>query len=51
MVTGVQTCALPIYPLARSALLRKALMPYVLFAQTAPKIALIPLFVLWFGLD
>lgn len=38
------------YPLARSALLRKALMPYVLFAQTAPKIALIPLFVLWFGL-
>ena len=25
-------------------------MPYVLFAQTAPKIALIPLFVLWFGL-
>ena len=25
-------------------------MLYVLFAQTAPKIALIPLFVLWFGL-
>lgn len=38
------------YPLARSTLLRKALMPYILFAQTAPKIALIPLFVLWFGL-
>ena len=38
------------YPLAKIPVLRKALMPYILFAQTAPKIALVPLFVIWFGL-
>lgn len=49
-VLGVALGFLFGYPLAKSLLLRKALMPYILFAQTAPKIALIPLFVVWFGL-
>ena len=26
------------------------LMPYLIFLQTAPKIALVPLFVVWFGI-
>ena len=26
------------------------LMPYLIFLQTAPKIALVPLFVIWFGI-
>ena len=30
--------------------LRTALMPYLIFFQTAPKIALVPLFVVWFGI-
>ncbi|PYG90306.1 NitT/TauT family transport system permease protein [Ruminiclostridium sufflavum DSM 19573] len=30
--------------------LKTALMPYLIFAQTAPKIALVPLFVVWFGI-
>lgn len=30
--------------------LKTALMPYLIFMQTAPKIALVPLFVVWFGI-
>jgi len=29
---------------------KTALMPYLIFLQTAPKIALVPLFVVWFGI-
>lgn len=38
------------YLLEKSKYLKDALMPYLIFAQTAPKIALVPLFVIWFGL-
>jgi NitT/TauT family transport system permease protein len=38
------------YLIAKVRILEKALMPYILMAQTAPKIALAPLFVIWFGL-
>ena len=30
--------------------LKTMLMPYLIFLQTAPKIALVPLFVVWFGI-
>lgn len=33
-----------------SRILRRTIMPLVLFAQTLPKVAIAPLFVLWFGL-
>jgi NitT/TauT family transport system permease protein len=35
--------------LAEHALLRRLLMPYVIASQVIPKLALAPLFVLWFG--
>jgi NitT/TauT family transport system permease protein len=35
--------------LGESALLRRLLMPYVVASQVVPKLALMPLFVLWFG--
>jgi NitT/TauT family transport system permease protein len=35
--------------LAESATLRRLLMPYVVASQVVPKLALAPLFVLWFG--
>jgi len=38
------------YLVGKIKLLEEALMPYILLAQTAPKIALAPLFVIWFGL-
>ena len=38
------------YVIGKSQLLKDALMPYLIFIQTAPKIALVPLFVIWFGL-
>ncbi len=38
------------YILAKVELLARALSPYILIFQTAPKISLAPLFVLWFGL-
>lgn len=38
------------YLLARSETLEKVLSPFILVFQTAPKISLAPLFVLWFGL-
>ena len=38
------------YALAKVPVLEKALSPYILIMQTAPKISLAPLFVLWFGL-
>lgn len=38
------------YLVGTNRILYQALMPYILFAQTAPKIALAPLFVIWFGL-
>lgn len=38
------------YILVKIPLFEEALMPYILLAQTAPKVALVPLFVIWFGL-
>lgn len=38
------------YILAKSPLLERLFTPYILLAQTAPKISLAPLFLLWFGL-
>ncbi|MFD3262116.1 ABC transporter permease [Paenibacillus lentus] len=38
------------YLIGKVKLLEEALMPFILLAQTAPKIALAPLFVIWFGL-
>ncbi|HHY47760.1 MAG TPA: ABC transporter permease [Firmicutes bacterium] len=38
------------YVLAKSELLERVISPYILIAQTAPKISLAPLFLLWFGL-
>lgn len=38
------------YCLAKSEALEKVLSPFILVFQTAPKISLAPLFVLWFGL-
>jgi len=38
------------YCLAKSEILEKVLSPFILVFQTAPKISLAPLFVLWFGL-
>lgn len=38
------------YIIGKVRILEEALMPYILLAQTAPKIALAPLFVIWFGL-
>lgn len=38
------------YIIAKSQILKEALMPYLIFAQASPKIALVPLFVIWFGL-
>ena len=37
------------YPLAKSKKVEQILSPYVVAAQTAPKIALAPLIVIWFG--
>lgn len=38
------------YIFAKVDVIKTALMPYLIFAQTAPKIALVPLFVIWFGI-
>ncbi|KHF37808.1 ABC transporter permease [Halalkalibacter okhensis] len=38
------------YVISKNHYVKEALMPYIIFAQTAPKIALAPLFVIWFGL-
>lgn len=38
------------YFIERFKFLKEMLMPYIIFFQTAPKIALVPLFVIWFGL-
>ncbi len=38
------------YLFVKIDVLRTALMPYLIFFQTAPKIALVPLFVVWFGI-
>ena len=35
--------------LGESALLRRVLMPYVVTSQVVPKLALVPLFIVWFG--
>lgn len=35
--------------LGESALLRRVLMPYVVISQVVPKLALAPLFIVWFG--
>src|SRR5690606_29500003 len=49
-VLGTALGAFVGYFLAQWRALEEFLQPYILFAQTAPKIALIPLFVIWFGL-
>ncbi len=38
------------YLFSKVDFLKTALMPYLIFFQTAPKIALVPLFVVWFGI-
>jgi NitT/TauT family transport system permease protein len=38
------------FVLAKSPRIERIAAPYLLFFQTAPKIALAPLFILWFGL-
>lgn len=38
------------YVFAKVDALKVMLMPYLIFMQTAPKIALVPLFVIWFGI-
>lgn len=38
------------YMIEKLTILKKMMMPYIIFFQTAPKIALVPLFVIWFGL-
>ena len=38
------------YIIEKCTILKEMLMPYLIFFQTAPKIALVPLFVIWFGL-
>ena len=38
------------YIVAKSRYIEKLIMPFVLIIQTAPKISLAPLFILWFGL-
>lgn len=38
------------YIIEKCEILKEMLMPYLIFFQTAPKIALVPLFVIWFGL-
>ncbi len=38
------------YILVKVSFLKSMFMPYLIFAQTAPKIALVPLFVIWFGI-
>jgi NitT/TauT family transport system permease protein len=38
------------YVLSRSKILENALYPYIMIIQSTPKVALIPLFVIWFGL-
>jgi len=49
-VLGVLIGYLIGYLIGKVKLLEEALMPFILLAQTAPKIALAPLFVIWFGL-
>lgn len=38
------------YAFAKADAVKTMLMPYLIFLQTAPKIALVPLFVVWFGI-
>jgi NitT/TauT family transport system permease protein len=38
------------YALSRSSVLEDAFYPYIMIIQATPKVALIPLFVIWFGL-
>ncbi len=38
------------YLVAKIEVVKTALMPFIIFIQTAPKIALVPLFVVWFGI-
>lgn len=38
------------YIIAKSRIIERIVMPFVLIVQTAPKISLAPLFILWFGL-
>lgn len=38
------------YVFSKIDILKTALMPYLIFFQTAPKIALVPLFIVWFGI-
>ncbi|MBN2982186.1 MULTISPECIES: ABC transporter permease [Cohnella] len=49
-VLGVLIGYLVGYLISKVKILEEALMPFILLAQTAPKIALAPLFVIWFGL-
>jgi NitT/TauT family transport system permease protein len=48
--SGVAMGAVAGYGLAKAPVLERILSPFILVFQTAPKISLAPLFVLWFGL-
>lgn len=50
VIVGVLSGLILGYIVAKSRYIEKLIMPFVLIVQTAPKISLAPLFILWFGL-
>lgn len=50
VIAGVLSGLVLGYIVAKSRYIEKLIMPFVLIVQTAPKISLAPLFILWFGL-
>lgn len=50
IVIGIFSGLVVGYIVAKSRYIEKLIMPFVLIVQTAPKISLAPLFILWFGL-
>lgn len=50
VIIGIVSGLILGYIVAKSKMIEKLVMPFVLIVQTAPKISLAPLFVLWFGL-
>ena len=50
IIIGILSGLIIGYVVAKSKYIEKLVMPFVLIIQTAPKISLAPLFILWFGL-
>lgn len=50
IIIGIFSGLIVGYIVAKSRYIEKLIMPFVLIVQTAPKISLAPLFILWFGL-